>query len=428
MLVGGQTRRVCIVGGVRIPFASANGAYAELGNQELLTEVLRALVERVGLERAVIGEVAAGAVIKHPGQWNLVRESVLGAGLAPETPAFDLQRACGTSLEATLLLGNKIALGQIDCAIAGGADSMSDPPVAYPRSFQQRLLRSYRAKGPVARAGAWLGVRPRDFKPVLPGIVEPRTGLSMGESAELMVRAWGIAREAQDRFALDSHRKAAAAHAGGFYADLVRGFRGLQRDDTIRADLTLESLAGLRPAFASDQGATVTAGNSAPSTDGASALLLASEQWARERNLPVQAYLGFGRSTAVDYVGNKAGSLLAPAYSVPALLADAALKLQDLDFVEIHEAFAGQVLCTLAAWQDRSFCRDQLQLPEPVGALDPGRLNVQGGSIALGHPFAATGTRLVATLAKLLDERRARRGLVSICTAGGMAVGAILER
>jgi acetyl-CoA C-acetyltransferase len=374
-----------------------------------------------------VGEVAAGAVINHADQWNLTRESLQGAGLAAETPAFDLQRACATSLEATLVLGNKIALGQIDAAIAGGVDTMSDPPVAYPRRFQRRLLQSYRARGTLARAASWFGLRPADFKPVLPGIVEPRTGLSMGASAELLARAWGISREAQDRFALDSHRKAAAAYAAGFYADLVCTYRGLRQDDTVRMDLTLEALAQLRTAHGS-AGATLTAGNSTPLTDGASALLLASEAWAREHDLPVRAYLRFGRAAAVDYGGSPADALMAPAFAIPALLKDAGLRLQDFDFVEMHEASASQVLCTLAAWEDPAFCRDRLQLPEPVGPLEPGRLNAKGGSIALGHPFAATGTRMVATLAKLLDEGRAQRGLISICTAGGMGVGAILER
>jgi acetyl-CoA C-acetyltransferase len=428
MLVGAEIRRVCIVGGVRIPFVRASGAYGDLGNQELLTAVLRALVERFGLAGQAVGEVVAGAVINHADQWNLTRESLQRAGLAAETPAFDLQRACGTSLEATLVLGNKIALGQIDSAIAGGVDTLSDPPVAYPRSFQRRLLQSSRARGRMARATAWFGLRPADFKPVLPGIVEKRTGLSMGAGAELMVRAWGISREEQDRFALDSHRKAAAAYAAGFYADLVDAFRGLQQDDTVRSDLTLEALAQLRPAFGSDAGATITAGNSAPLTDGASALLLASEAWARERDLPVLAYLRFGRAAAVEYASSRQDALLAPAYAIPALLTDAGLRLQDFDFVEMHEAFAGQVLCTLAAWQDPAFCRDRLHLPEPVGTLERSRLNAKGGSIALGHPFAATGTRMVATLAKLLDAGRAQRGLISICTAGGMGVGAVLER
>jgi acetyl-CoA C-acetyltransferase len=428
MLVGANPRRVAIIGGARIPFARGNGAYAEVGNQEMLIAALRAVIERFGLQGQRIDDVAAGAVMKHSSQWNLTRESVLGSGLAAETPGLDVQRACGTSLEAAILLGNKIALGQIDCAIAGGVDTVSDPPVVYPRSFQQLLLRSYRGKTAGARVRPWFGLRPKNFKPVLPGIAEPRTGLSMGESTELMVKTWGITRAEQDQLALESHQKAAAAYAAGFYKDLVRDYLGLAQDNNIRADTTLEKLSKLRPAFDLSGSGTLTAGNSTPMTDGASAVLLASEAWARERDLPVLAYLSYGKVAAVDYIEKKEGLLMAPAYAVPRMLNDAQLALQDFDFYEIHEAFAGQVLCTLKAWTDPAYCRDKLRLPGALGSIDRSKLNVKGGSLAIGHPFAATGTRIIATLAKLLDETKAKRGLISICTAGGMGVTAILER
>jgi acetyl-CoA C-acetyltransferase len=428
MLVGASARRVAIVGGARIPFARGNGAYAQVGNQEMLIAALRGVVERFGLRGQRVDDVAAGAVMKHSSQWNLTRESVLGCGLAAETPGLDLQRACGTSLEAAILLGNKIALGQIDCAIAGGVDTVSDPPVVYPRSFQQLLLRSYRGKTAMARIKPWFGLRPKNFRPVLPGVTEPRTGLSMGESTELMVKTWGITRAEQDQLALESHQKAAAAYAEGFYKDLVIEYLGLTQDNNIRADSTLEKLARLQPSFDFSGAGTLTAGNSTPMTDGASALLLASEAWARERNLPVLAYLSYGKVAAVDYIEKKEGLLMAPAYAVPRMLSDAKLKLQDFDFYEIHEAFAGQVLCTLKAWTDPAYCRDKLQLPGALGTIDRSKLNVKGGSLAIGHPFAATGTRIVATLAKILDETKAKRGLISICTAGGMGVTAILER
>jgi acetyl-CoA C-acetyltransferase len=428
MLVGASPRRVAIIGGVRIPFARGNGSYAQVGNQEMLTATLRGVVERYGLQGQRLDDVAAGAVMKHSSQWNLTRESVLGSGLAAETPGLDLQRACGTSLEAAILLGNKIALGQIDCAIAAGVDTVSDPPVVYPRSFQQLLLRSYRGKTFGERARPWLGLRPKNLRPVLPGIAEPRTGLSMGESTELMVKTWGITRGEQDQLALESHQKAAAAYAAGFYKDLVRDYLGVVQDNNIRSDTSLEKLAKLKPVFDTSAAGTLTAGNSTPMTDGASAVLLASEAWARERNLQVLAYLSYGKVAAVDYIDKKEGLLMAPAYAVPRMLGDAQLTLQDFDFYEIHEAFAGQVLCTLKAWADPVFCRDKLRLPGPLGTIDRSKLNVKGGSIAIGHPFAATGTRIVATLAKLLDENRAKRGLISICTAGGMGVTAILER
>lgn len=428
MLVGANPRRVAIIGGVRIPFARGNGAYGEVGNQEMLTAALRGVVERFGLQGQKIDDVAAGAVMKHSSQWNLTRESVLGSGLAFETPGVDLQRACGTGLEAAILVGNKIALGQIDCAIAGGVDTVSDPPVVFPKSFQQLLLRSYRGKSSGERMKPWFGLRPRNFRPVLPGVAEPRTGLSMGESTELMVKTWGITRAEQDQLALESHQKAAAAYAAGFYKDLVREYLGLTQDNNIRSDTSLERLGKLKPSFDFSGSGTLTAGNSTPMTDGASALLLASEAWARERNLPVLAYLSYGKVAAVDYIEKKEGLLMAPAYAVPRMLNDARLNLQDFDFYEIHEAFAGQVLCTLKAWEDPAFCRDKLRLPAVLGSIDRSKLNVKGGSLAIGHPFAATGTRIAATLAKILDESKAKRGLISICTAGGMGVTAIVER
>jgi acetyl-CoA C-acetyltransferase len=325
-------------------------------------------------------------------------------------------------------VGNKIALGQIDSGIAAGVDTVSDPPVVYPKSFQQLLLKSYRGKTAGERAKPWFGLRLKNLRPVLPGIAEPRTGLSMGEHTELMVKAWGVSRAEQDELALESHQKAAAAYEAGFYQDLVREYLGLARDNNIRSDTTLEKLAKLKPVFDASGAGTLTAGNSTPMTDGASAVLLASEAWARERHLPVLAYLAYGKVAAVDYIDKKEGLLMAPAYAVPRMLSDAKLTLQDFDFYEIHEAFAGQVLCTLKAWNDPVFCREKLGAPGALGSIDRAKLNVKGGSVALGHPFAATGTRIVATLAKILDESKGRRGLISICTAGGMGVTAILER
>jgi acetyl-CoA C-acetyltransferase len=428
MLVGTSPRRVAIVGGVRIPFARGSGAYARVGNQEMLTAVFRALAEKFGLLGQRVDEVAAGAVMKHSSQWNLTREAVLGSGLAAETPGLDLQRACGTGLEAAIAMANKIALGQIDCAIAGGVDTVSDPPVVYPKSFQRLLLKSYRGRTAMQRMSPWFGLRPRNLRPVLPGVAEPRTGLTMGEHTELMVKTWGITRVEQDTLALESHKNAAAAYAAGFYKDLVTPYEGLTQDNNIRTDTSLEKLAKLQPSFDKSASGTLTAGNSTPMTDGASAVLLATEEWARAHNLPVLAYLTYGKVAAVDYIEKKEGLLMAPAYAVPRMLADAKLTLQDFDFYEIHEAFAGQVLCTLKAWTDPEYCRDKLRLPEALGSIDRSKLNVKGGSVAIGHPFAATGTRLVPTLAKLLDENKAKRGLISVCTAGGMGVTAIVER
>jgi acetyl-CoA C-acetyltransferase len=430
MLVGSTARRVAVVGGVRIPFARSNGAYAEVGNAEMLTAVFAASVERFKLRGERLGDVVAGAVIKHSRDWNLTREALLSTGLDPQTPGLDLQRACGTSLEAAIAVGNKIALGQIDVGLAGGVDTVSDPPIVYPRTYQRLLLESFRARRLGARIAPFLGLRPSMFKPVLPGVVEPRTGLSMGQSTEIMAETWGIARAEQDQLACESHWKAAAAWKSGFFDDLVVEYLGLKADNNIRGDTSLEKLAKLKPAFAADaRRGTLTAGNSTPLTDGASAVLLASEAWAAARGLPVLAYLSYGKAWAVDFVTGKEGLLMAPAYAVPAMLADAGLRLQDFDFYEIHEAFAAQVLCTLKAWESAEFCRERLGLAAPLGRIDRAKLNVKGGSVAIGHPFAATGTRIVATLAKLLaTTSSARRGLISVCTAGGMGVTAILER
>src|SRR6185312_4761989 len=396
MLVGSAVRRVAIVGGVRIPFARSYTAYAKATNQEMLTAAFRAVVDRFRLQGERLGDVAAGAVIKHPKDYNLARECVLSSGLDPQTPAVDLQRACGTSLEAAILIGNKIALGQIDSGIAGGTDSISDAPITYPRSYQQLLLESARGRNFAQRVAPWLKLRPKHFKPVLPAVVEPRTGLSMGQSTEIMAKKWQISRQDQDQLAYESHMKAAAAWRDGFYDDLVTEYLGLKIDNNIRPDTTPEKLAKLRPSF--DANGTLTAGNSTPLTDGASAVLLASEEWAAKYNLPVLAYLRYGKAWAVDFASGKEGLLMAPAYSVPAMLKDADLTLQDFDYYEIHEAFAAQVLCTLKAWESPEWCRDALGLSAPLGGIDRSKMNVKGGSIAIGHPFAATGTRIVGTL------------------------------
>jgi acetyl-CoA C-acetyltransferase len=347
----------------------------------------------------------------------------------PQTPGLDLQRACGTSLESAIAVGNKIALGQIDVGIACGVDSVSDPPVVYPKSYQQILLRAYRARSALQRITPFLSLRPKHFVPVLPGVNEPRTHLSMGQSCEIMAKTWKITRQEQDQLACDSHLKAAAAWSKGFFDDLVVPCNGLITDNNVRPDTSMEKLATLKPVFDSSGVGTLTAGNSTPLTDGASAVLLASEEWARANNRAVLAWLTYGKQWAVDFVSGKEGLLMAPAYAVPAMLRDAELTLQDFDYYEIHEAFAAQVLCTLKAWESAEFCRDRLGLAQPLGSIDRAKLNVNGSSVAVGHPFAATGARIVATLAKLLaGDPAAKRGLISVCTAGGMGVTAILER
>lgn len=420
-------RRVAIIGGLRIPFCRSHTAYARCSNQDMMTAVLRGLVDRFALKGVALGDVSLGAVIKHSRDWNLARESVLGSGLAPETPAFDLQRACGTSLEAAIQIGNKIALGQIDAGIAAGTDSISDAPIVYPDEYRQILLGSFRGRSPGARIKPWLGLRPRHFKPELPGVTEPRTGLSMGQSTELTAKQWDITREAQDELAYESHRRAAAAYDEGFYADLIMPFEDVSEDNNLRRDTTREKLATLKPVFDRSPKGTMTAGNSTPLTDGAAGVLLASEDWAAARNLPVQAYLRYGKVAAVDFVSGE-GLLMAPAYGVSAMLRDAGLGFGDFDLFEIHEAFAAQTLATMKAWESTQFCAEKLQRDAPLGPIDRDKLNIKGGSLAIGHPFAATGARLVASLAKMLDERGSGRGLISVCTAGGMGVTAIVEK
>jgi acetyl-CoA C-acetyltransferase len=423
-------RRVAVLGGVRIPFARANGVYMEAGNQDMLTAAMKALVEKHGLQGEKIGEVAAGAVIKHSRDWNLARECTLGSGLDPTTPAYDLQRACGTSLSAVAQLANRISAGEIDSAIAGGADSASDIPLAYSPRLQRTVLALASGKTWGDKLSTIGSLRPRDLAPKAPGIAEPRTGLSMGQHCEEMAKEWSIGRREQDELALASHRNAAAAWQAGFFSDLVVPFNDLTRDNNVRADTSLEKLASLKTAFDPSPAGTLTAGNSSPLTDGAACVLLSSDEWASSRRIPIQAYVTFTETAAVDFVGMagpKEGMLMAPAYAVPRMLDRAGLKLQDFEVYEIHEAFAAQVLCTLKAWESEDFCRKKLSRAA-LGSIDRAKLNPKGSSVALGHPFAATGARIVATLAKQLAQRGSGRGLISICAAGGMGVTAILER
>jgi len=391
-----------------------------------MAAALQGVVNRFDLIGQTLGDVALGAVIKHSRDWNLARESVIDSGLSVQTPAVDLQRACGTSLEATAMIANKIALGQIDSGIAGGTDTVSDAPIVYGDAYRSILLDVYRARSAKQRILPWFRLRPRHFKPEFPGVTEPRTGLSMGQSMEITAQEWDIPREHQDQLALASHVKAAAAYDAGWYDDLVVPFLDCEEDNNIRRDTTFEKLSALKPVFAKGEDATMTAGNSTPLTDGAAAVLLTSEDWARSKNLPVAAYLTFTKVTAVNFI-NDEGLLMAPAYAVSEMLEAANLRLQDFDFYEIHEAFASQTIATLKAWQSEEFCRERLGRDEPMGPIDLSKLNVKGGSLAMGHPFAATGARIVATMAKLLSEKGSGRGLISVCTAGGMGVAAIME-
>ena len=423
-----EIRRVAVVGGNRIPFARSNSTYAKASNQDMLTAALDGLVDRYGLAGQRVGEVVAGAVLKHSRDFNLTREAVLGSRLSPDTPANDIQQACDTGIQATINVANKIALGQIEVGIAGGVDTTSDAPLAVNEGLRKILLEANRAKSLQGRLKALAKIRPGHIAPAVPQNSEPRTGMSMGEHAALTALEWSVGRAEQDELAVASHHHLAAAYERGFLDDLVTPYLGLERDQNLRGDTTVDKLGALKPVFGKGDTATMTAGNSTPLTDGASTVLLASEEYAAAHDLEPLAYLTFHETAAVDYVHGGEGLLMAPAYAMPRMLDRAGLSLQDFDFYEIHEAFASQVLATLKAWEDTIFCKERLGLDAPLGAIDRSRLNVAGGSLAAGHPFAATGGRIVGTLAKLLAEKGSGRGVISICAAGGQGVTAIMER
>jgi acetyl-CoA C-acetyltransferase len=422
-----RLRRIAVIGGSRIPFCRSNSVYADQTNRDMLAAALQGLTDRFGLDGQQLDEVVAGAVTSHSKDFNLAREALLSTSLSPLTPGITLQQACGTSLQAALMIGAKIATGQIDCGIAAGTDTTSDPPIGFGRKFSQRLVKASAARSAGQRLRAFMGFRPAELKPVLPANAEPRTGMSMGQHCERMAREWKIRREDQDQLAMESHLKAAAAYDDGFFDDLVTPWGGVARDNNVRADSNLEKLASLKTVFDKGPDATLTAGNSTTLTDGAAAVLLASEEWAASRGLPVQAWLTAGRTSAVDFVHDE-GLLMAPTVAVAEMLRRTGLALQDFDFYEIHEAFAAQVLCTLAAWESEDYCRQRLGLDQALGTIDRDKLNLKGSSVAVGHPFAATGARILGTLAQIIDNAGGGRGLISVCTAGGMGVAAILER
>ncbi|MFW2012986.1 acetyl-CoA C-acetyltransferase [Acinetobacter bereziniae] len=420
-------RRVAIIGGNRIPFARSNGPYFRASNMDMLTAALNGLVERFNLQGQRLGEVVAGAVLKHSRDFNMTRECVLNTQLAPETPAYDIQQACGTGLQAAFLVANKIALGQIEVGVAGGVDTTSDAPIAFGDGLRKALLELNIAKTGKDRLKALAKINVKDLMDA-PKNGEPRTGLSMGDHQAITALEWGIPREAQDELAAASHQKMAKAYEEGFFDDLITPFMGLDKDNNLRPDSSVEKLAKLKPVFGKGDTATMTAGNSTPLTDGASVVLLASEEWAKANGHEVLAYLTFSETAAVDFIGKKEGLLMAPAYAVPRMLDRAGIKLQDFDYYEIHEAFASQVLSTLKAWEDPKFCKERLGLDAPLGSIDRSKLNVKGSSLAAGHPFAATGGRILATAAKLINQKGSGRVLISICAAGGQGVTAIVEK
>jgi acetyl-CoA C-acetyltransferase len=422
-----QIRRIAVIGGSRIPFCRSNSIYSEKSNLDMLSAAIQGVVDRFSLDGKQLDEVVAGAVTTHSKDWNLAREALLSTGLSPLTPGITLQQACGTSLQAAMMIGAKIAVGQIECGIAAGTDTTSDPPISFGHKFSQRLVKAGAARSVKQRLRAFKGFSPSELTPVLPANGEPRTGMSMGQHCERMAREWNIPREEQDRLAMESHQKAAAAYDAGVFDALVTPWGGVSRDNNIRADSSMEKLGSLRTVFSKSDDATLTAGNSTPLTDGAAAVLLASEEWAKANGLPVQAYITASRTSAVDFV-NDEGLLMAPTVAVSEMLQASGLTLQDFDYYEIHEAFAAQVLCTLAAWESENYCRDRLGLESALGSIDREKMNIHGSSLAVGHPFAATGARIVGNLAQILENAGSGRGLISVCTAGGMGVAAVMER
>ena len=419
-------RPVAIVGATRIPFCRSNTAYASLSNMKMLSTVLKGLVDKYDLQGVELGEVNSGAVITHTKDWNLSREALLSSGLSANTPAITMQQACGTSLQAALIASAKIASGQIDSAIAAGSDTVSDVPIVFSKKFSRRLVKLGKAKSIGAKLGVFKGLGAKELSPVPPSVNEPRTLLSMGQHCEYMAQEWGITREDQDALALASHQNAAAAYDRGFFEDLLTPCEGVHQDNNMRPDSSLESLAGLRTAYDKTDAGTLTAGNSTPLTDGASGVILASEEWAKAQGLPILAYLTHGQHSAIDFEAGS-GLLMAPTVAVHKMLQRANMSLQDFDFYEIHEAFAAQVLCTLKAWEDDEYCRE-MGASGALGSIDRSRMNVNGSSLAVGHPFAATGGRILGTLSKMLNEKGSGKGLISVCTAGGMGVTAILEK
>ena len=427
MLNDGKSNRVAVIGGSRIPFCRANTGYKDSSNQEMMTATLKAIVKKYHLQGKRLGDVALGAVIKHSSDWNLSRECVIDSGLSINTPGVDMQRACGTSLETTLNIANKIALGQIEAGIAGGVDSISDAPIVYNDSFRKILLASVQGKSIQEKIKPWLRMKLRFLKPKLPGVKEPRTGLSMGESTEIIAKKYHISRQSQDELALESHINTAKAYDEGFYQNLVHPFKGIHEDNIMRRNIAIDKLKLLKTVFDKSEQGSMTPGNSTSLTDGAAAVLLSSEEWAHNNNLRIEAYLTHCEIAAIDYI-NDEGLLMAPAYAVSSMLRKANLTLQDFDFYEIHEAFAAQTLATLKAWESIDFCRSKLNRDIVMGSIDSSKLNIKGGSLAIGHPFAATGARIIATMDKLLNEKGSGRGLISICTAGGMGITAIMEK
>ena len=425
-----NVRKVALLGGIRTPFARSMTHYLGVSHYDLMKASVQALVHRFQILEEELGEVVIGSVMKHSKDWNLAREVTIGSGLSSRTPAFDIQKACATSLEAAITVGNKIALGQIEVGLAGGVDTNSNPPIVFSKSFVDKMLKVHRAKYPLQKLGAVTRFRIRDFFPVLPSIVENRTKLSMGQSCEQMAKEWKLEQFEQNEVALESHQKASMAYDEAFYDDLLvpwNPWNKLTRDACVRKDTSMRKLSSLKPVFDRKNG-TLTAGNSSPLTDGSACVLLSSESWAKERGIPIQAYLSHVQSAAVNYMDEE-GLLMAPVYAVARLLKQANLKLQDFDFYEIHEAFAAQLLCHLKAWESSFFCKEKLGLSEALGSIPRNRINVKGGSVALGHPFAATGARILASLGKILsqEDNLGKRGLISVCTAGGMGVAAILE-
>jgi acetyl-CoA acyltransferase len=434
MAMNGSTppgRRAAIVAGLRTPFVKAGTDFRDLSAVDLGALVVNELVVRSGIPPKEFDSVVFGQVIPSPTVTLVGREMVLRTQLPRSVQAHTVARACATSIQTTTDAADQIRLGHSDLAISGGAESVSDAPIFASRSLAQILVDVSRAKALPDRLKILSRLRPRDLAPVPPALKEPTTGLTMGESAEIMAQRNGISRAAQDELAMRSHLRAAAAWDEGKLDGEVmhvpvppRYETVAARDNIVRKDTTLDALGQLRPVFDRRYG-TITAGNASPLTDGAAALVVASEEKARALGL---APLGYVRSYAYAALDPRDQLLQGPAYAAPIALDRAGLRLEDMDLVDMHEAFAAQVLSNLQAFASRSFAQEKLGRPEPLGEVDPARLNVNGGSIALGHPFAATGARMIVQTLRELGRRGGQFALLTVCAAGALGAALVLER
>ncbi len=425
------TPRVAVVAGLRTPFAKSGTHFGHLSALDLGKLVVAELVQRSGIDPSEVQELVFGNVIPSVKAPNIAREIVLGTGLPRRIPAYSVSKACASANQAITAASDMISRGYADTVIAGGAESLSDVPSLFSKKFSDALVSASKQKSLSGKLAAFSKIRPKDLAPNAPAIAESSTGLTMGESAEKMAKANGITREAQDRFALQSHTRAAEATASGRFKDEVMqvivppSFDNIvDKDNLIRGDTTLEALAKLRPVFDRKFG-TITAGNASPLTDGAAAVLLMSEDKAKALGIKP---LGFIRSYAYAATDPFDQLLQGPVFALPTALERAKVKLEEIKIIEMHEAFAAQVLSNIQWIGSKKIAQEKLGRSQPIGDIDPEKINRTGGSVAIGHPFGATGARIVTTVCNELQRSGEQYGLVTVCAAGGIGVAMVLER